>query len=72
MQSKEAIAKLVKLYTQEQSLAEEIKEVKDEAKSSGLNPAILSAVAKAVVKGQVDELIEKSESTLEAIQIARS
>ena len=72
MQSKEAIAKLVKLYTQEQSLAEEIKEVKDEAKASGLNPAILSAVAKAVVKGQVDELIEKSESTLEAIQIARS
>jgi len=72
MQSKEAISKLVKLYTQEQSLAEEIKEVKDEAKASGLNPAILSAVAKAVVKGQVDELIEKSESTLEAIQIARS
>jgi uncharacterized protein (UPF0335 family) len=72
MQSKEAIAKLVRLYTQEQSLAEEIKEVKDEAKASGLDPAILSAVAKAVAKGKVDELVEKSESTLAAVQIARS
>lgn len=72
MQSKEAIAKLVRLYTQEQSLAEEIKEVKDEAKSSGLDPSILSAVAKAVVKNKVDELVEKSESTLQAIQVARS
>lgn len=72
MQSKDAIAKLVRLYTQEQSLGEEIKEVKDEAKASGLDPSILSAVAKAVVKGKVDELVEKSESTLAAVQIARS
>lgn len=72
MNSKDAIAKLVRLYTQEQSLGEEIKEVKDQAKAAGLNPSILSAVAKAVVKGVVDELIEKSELTLEAIQVARN
>lgn len=72
MQSKEAISKLVRLYTQEQSLAEEIKEVKDEAKASGLDPSILSAVAKAVVKNKIDELVEKSESTLQAVLIARS
>lgn len=72
MNSKDAIAKLVRLYTQEQSLDEEIKEVKDQAKAAGLNPSILSAVAKAVVKGVVDELIEKSELTLEAIQVARN
>jgi uncharacterized protein (UPF0335 family) len=72
MQSKEAIAKLVRLYTQEQSLGEEIKEIKDEAKAAGLDPAVLSAVAKAIVKDGVDKLVEKSELTLEAIQAARS
>jgi len=72
MQSKEAIAKLVRLYTQEQSLAEEVKEIKDEAKAAGLDPSVLSAVAKAIVKDGVEKLVEKSELTLEAIQAARS
>ncbi len=72
MQSKEAIAKLVRLYTEEQSLGESIKEVKDEAKAAGLDPSVLSAVAKAIVKDGVDKLVEKSELTLEAIQAARN
>jgi uncharacterized protein (UPF0335 family) len=72
MQSKEAIAKLVRLYTQEQSLAEDVKEVKDQAKASGLDPAILSSVAKAIVKNKVDELIAKSNEVLKAIDISRS
>jgi uncharacterized protein (UPF0335 family) len=72
MQSKEAIAKLVRLYTQEQSLGEEIKEIKDEAKAAGLDPSVLSAVAKANVIDGVQKLVEKSELTLEAIQAARS
>jgi uncharacterized protein (UPF0335 family) len=72
MQSKEAIAKLVRLYTEEQSLAEDVKAVKDEAKDSGLDPAILSAVAKAIVKNKVDDLIAKSNEVLKAIDISRS
>jgi uncharacterized protein (UPF0335 family) len=72
MQSKEAIAKLVRLYTQEQSLSEEVKEIKDEAKAAGLDPSVLSAVAKAIVKDGVEKLLEKSELTLEAIQASRS
>ena len=72
MQSKEAIAKLVRLYTQEQSLGEEVKEIKDEAKAAGLDPSVLSAVAKAIVKDGIDKLVEKSELTLEAIQASRS
>jgi uncharacterized protein (UPF0335 family) len=72
MQSKEAIAKLVRLYTEEQSLSEDIKAVKDEAKESGLDPAILSAVAKAIVKNKVDDLIAKSNEVLKAIDISRS
>ena len=72
MQSKEAIAKLVRLYTEEQSLSEDNKAVKDEAKESGLDPAILSAVAKAIVKNKVDDLIAKSNEVLKAIDISRS
>lgn len=72
MQPKEVIAKLVRLYTEEESIAEQVKEIKNEAKESGLDPAILSAVAKAVVKNKVDDLKEKSNATLAAIDIARS
>lgn len=72
MNQKEAIAKLVRIYTEEQSLAEQAKEVKDAAKDSGLDPAIVSAVAKAIVKNKVDELVSKSEATLDAIEAARS
>lgn len=72
MQAKEAIAKLVRLYTEEESLAEMVKEVKDQAKASGLDPAIVSAVAKAIVKNKVDDLIAKSNATLDTITQARS
>jgi uncharacterized protein (UPF0335 family) len=72
MNQKEAIEKLVRIYIEEQSLAEEAKDIKDEAKESGLDPAILSAVAKAIVKGKVDELKAKSDEILKAIDISRS
>lgn len=72
MNQKEAIAKLVRIYTEEQSLAEEAKEIKDEVKESGLDPAIVSAVAKAIVKNKVDELKAKSDEILKAIDISRS
>ena len=72
MQSKEAIAKLVVLYTEEQNLGESIKEIKDEAKAAGLDPSVLSAVAKAIVKDGLEKLLEKSELTLEAIKVSRS
>jgi uncharacterized protein (UPF0335 family) len=72
MQAKEVIAKLVRLYTEEESIAEQVKDIKSEAKESGLDPAILSAVAKAVVKNKVDDLKDKSNATLAAIDIARS
>jgi len=72
MNQKEAIASLVKLYTQEQSLAEEIKDIKDTAKESDLDPAIISAVAKAIVKNKVDDLKVKSDEILKAIEVSRS
>lgn len=72
MNQKEAIAKLVRIYTEEQSLAEEVKEIKDSAKEAGLDASIISAVAKAIVKDKVDELKEKSDEILKAIEVARS
>ena len=72
MHEKEAIAKLVRLYSEEQSLAEQIKEIKTEAKESGLEPAILSAVAKAIVSNKVDDLKKKSNEIIETIDVARS
>jgi uncharacterized protein (UPF0335 family) len=71
MNQKEAIAKLVSLFTEEESLKEQIAEVKSEAKESGMNAVVLASVAKAIVANKVDELLEKSESTLEAIEVAR-
>jgi len=72
MNQKDVISALVKIYTQEESLAEEAKEIKTEAKASGFDPAVLSSVAKAIVKNSVDKLIEKSELTLSSIEISRS
>lgn len=72
MSQKEIIAKLVRQYIQIQSIEEEIKEIKAEAKASGLNASIVSSVAKAIANNKVEELKQKSEETMEAIQEARS
>lgn len=71
MDKKTAIAKLVRLYTEEQSLAEQIKEIKDEVKSSGLDVTAISSVAKAIANNKVDALLNKSESILETIKVSR-
>lgn len=63
---------LTDLYLEELSISDKIKELKDEAREEGLNPTILSAVAKAIANGKVPELEEKSESILNAIEISRS
>lgn len=72
MQIKEQIAKLVKLYIQEQSIAEEVKEVKDAIKAGGGNPAIAATVAKSIVQNKTDDLKAKAEETVDLIELARS
>ena len=72
MNAKQAIEKMVKILTEIDSLNEELKEIKDEAKASELNVAVLSAVAKAIVGNKVDELKTKSNDVLDAIEVARS
>jgi len=72
MSQKEIIAKLVRQYIQIQSIEEEVKEIKAEAKALGINPSIVSQVAKAIANNKVDELKQKSEETMEAIEESRS
>ncbi len=72
MSQKEIIAKLVRQYIQIQSIEEEIKEIKAEAKALGVNVSVLGNVAKAIAYNKVDELKEKSEQTLEAVMISRN
>jgi uncharacterized protein (UPF0335 family) len=70
--SRQFINQLVSLYTDEQDLAEQIKSVKDDAKDKGLDPSIISAVAKAIVKDKVSELEEKSANIISAIKSVHS
>lgn len=72
MTPKEAISKLVKVYMEEESLKETIKDLKQDIKESGLNPVVLSTVAKSVVSNKIEDLVEKSEETLAAIEVSRS
>lgn len=72
MTEKDAIAKFTRLFTEEESLKEEIKAVADEVKESGLDVAPLKAIAKAIVSNRVDELKEKSEALIRLVDVARS
>ena len=72
MSIKENISKLVRLFTEQQSLDEQIKEVKEQIKASGQNPAVAASVAKHIVNGKVSELQEKAEATVELIEVSRS
>lgn len=71
MNVKEGIAKLSKLFMQQQSLDEEVKEVKEAIKESGGNAAIAATVAKAIVANKVSDLSEKAETTEQYIELSR-
>ena len=72
MTEKEGIDKLVRFFIEQESIDESVKEIKDELKASGHDPSILVAVAKALVKNRLDDLIGKSKTTLAMADIARS
>jgi len=54
------------------SIKESIKEVKDDIKKAEFDPAILTAVAAAIVKNDVDALLTKSNDIIDAVELARS
>lgn len=72
MTEKDVIEKFVRLFTEEDSLKEQIKDVADEAKEEGLDVAALKAISKAIVASKVDKLKEKSENLIRLVDVARS
>ena len=70
--TKEFIAQLVKHFTHIESINEDVKDIKDSIKEAGFDPAILSAVAKAIVKNGTDDLLAKSGDIITAIEMSRS
>jgi hypothetical protein len=69
---KNFIAELVAVYVQAESLSEQEKDIKERAKAAGGNPAVVAAVARAVVKDKIDDLIEKSWLTTQLCQVSRA
>lgn len=69
---KDIVNRLVRLYSEQDSLNEQIKEVKDESKAIGYKSALLARVAKAIVKAKTTELLEQSEEIQEIIEEVRN
>lgn len=72
MDAKQFIAAAVKILVEIDSLKEQLKELKEEGRSSELDVATLTVVATAVANGKITELSEKSEKILDAIEVSRS
>ena len=72
MDAKEYISKAVKLFVELDSINEQLKELKGDAKASELDVPVLTAVAKAMASSKLDELNSKSHAMIEAIEVARS
>ena len=66
---KNYIDQFVKLFMEEESLKEQIKDVADKAKEDELNVQGLKVVAKAIVANKVDELKEKSEAIIRLTEL---
>lgn len=69
---KQYIDRLVTVYIELATLEEDAKEIKDAAKTEGYNPALLSAVAKSIAKGKLDDLKDKSQSIIDLIASTNS
>lgn len=69
---KDGIAALVRLMMEQQSLSEQVKEVKAQIKAGGGKPSVAAKVAKAIADSKVSELKEVSSTTDHYIEIARS
>lgn len=72
MTNKEFVNAAVKLLIEMDSLNEQLKELKTEAKAQNLDVTALSTVAKAMAFAKTDELMEKSETIIELIEDIRS
>jgi len=69
---KDIVNKLVRLYSEQDSINEQVKEVKGDAKKIGYKSALLAKVAKAICAAKTGELLAQSEEIQEIIEEVRS
>ena len=72
MTKTQAVNKMVDILLQIDSLNEGLKIIKEDCKELGYDPAIISAVAKAIVSDKLKTLEEKSTAILDMIEEARA
>jgi uncharacterized protein (UPF0335 family) len=68
MEMKNIIAKMVSVYAEIEANNEDLKALKEEAKSIGVDPSIVAAVARSIFQGKSSELRAKSETIVELIE----
>lgn len=67
MQAKEIITKMTAVFDSITAINEDMKVLKEEAKASGMDGAILATIAKAVSDGKSGKLRGKYEETLDLL-----
>lgn len=67
---KEAIDRMVAVLLQIESYNEDLKDIKNDCKDAGLDPALITAVAKAKVSNKLGDLKERSEGIIDLIEEA--
>lgn len=67
MQAKEIIAKMTTVFDSITAINEDMKLLKEEAKASGMDGAILSTIAKSISDGKSGKLRGKYENTLDLL-----
>lgn len=64
---KRFVDEMIYLVGEIEAVNESLKDLKQQAKDQGYNPALLLAVAKAIAAGKGEELEDKSKATLEIL-----
>lgn len=71
MEIKEAVNQLVRLFNEQQSIDEQVKDIKASLKDTSYNPSLIIAVAKSLASNKTEDLKEKSQDILDIISAVR-
>ena len=68
----ELVKAMQREFTEIDSINENLKELKDEAKAAGHDAAMLARLAKAMAEGKTDEVIDKSQAFIDLADAVRN
>ena len=63
--------KLVNLYSQIESINEEIKSIKDTIKEEGANPSIICKIAQAAVKDKTEDIVDAAQDLIDLTEAVK-